>query len=271
MKRKRKHEGEPPMKRAIPAKAGQPWGPVAFLQRNDPPSTQADKVTRLIFEDIIGSGLSPGERLKPEMLSERYGVGLSPIREALFRLTADGMVQGGGYRGFAVPEISIDELLDIANVRAELSCLALRESIRCGDDKWEVGVITAYHSIERIPAALHEDREAFANLWENRNWIFHEALEAACESPWMKHFISLTAVHTRRYRSRFFNYDEDSRVAQAEHKAIMDAALDRDADTACSLMKEHVLSRVRALKQATTTPAPRGQGKPGKQSKGRNT
>jgi GntR family carbon starvation induced transcriptional regulator len=270
MKYKTKHGGAAPMKRQIPGKAEQPWGPVAFLQRLDPPNTQADKVTRLIFEDIIGAGLSPGERLKPEELSERYGVGLSPIREALFRLTADGVVQGGGYRGFAVPEISIDELMDIANVRAELSCLALRESIRCGDDKWEVGVITAYHSIERIPAALHKDREAFANLWENRNWVFHEALEAACESPWMKHFISVTAVHTRRYRSRFFDYDEDSKVAQAEHKAIMDAALERDADTACSLMKEHVLSRVRALKQAMGTPATGGKGKPSKRSKGKN-
>jgi GntR family transcriptional regulator, carbon starvation induced regulator len=267
MKPKAQHEVEAGGRR-LPVKAEQPWGPVAFSQRIDPPSTQADRVTRLIFEDIIKAGLRPGERLKPEALSERYGVGLSPIREALFRLTADGLVRGGGHRGFAVPEISIDELLDIANVRAELSGLALRESIRCGDDKWEVGVITAYHSIERIPVSLREDPEAFANIWENRNWSFHEALEAACESPWLKHFISLTAVHTRRYRGRFFDYDLDSRIAQAEHKAIMDAALDRDADTACKLMTEHVLSRVRALKEAMDRQAPREQNKRRKYPKG---
>lgn len=222
----------------------------------DPPTTQADKVTKMIFEDIIRHELQPGERLKAEVLSERYNIGLSPVREALFRLNAEGLVAGGGYRGFEVPEVSIDELMDIANVRAELSAMALRESIRKGDDAWEIGVIAAFHAIERIPAAVRNDREEFANVWESRNWAFHDALEAACESPWLMHFINVTAIHTRRFRKRFFDYEQGTGHAQAEHKALMDAALARDADKACEIMAEHVIGRVRAVKEAVSQPNP---------------
>ena len=103
--------------------------------------------------------------------------------------------------------------------------------------------------IDRIPEALRTNPQAYANAWEERNWAFHDALEGASNSPWLNHFISLLAVHSKRYRSRFFDYHDDALLAQAEHKALMDAVLNRDADTACWLMTEHVLGRVRALKQ----------------------
>lgn len=230
------------------------WGPVPLLKRLATPSTQADRVTKMIFEDIIRHELQPGARLKPETLSERYNIGLSPVREALFRLSAEGLVQGGSYRGFEVPEISIDELFDLANVRAELSSAALRDAIRRGDDAWEVGVIAAFHSIERIPASLRGSRDEYADAFEARNWAFHEALESACESPWLMHFIHITATHIRRFRRRFFDYDHAPEAAQAEHKALMEAALARDADKACSLMASHVLDRVKALKEIVEKP-----------------
>src|SRR5260370_8992631 len=111
------------------------WGPVGHASAM-PAAPQADKATQLIFNDILGNRLQPGERLKPEALSERYSIGLSPVREALIRLSVEGLVQGAGYRGFEVPEISVDELMDIANVRAELSCRALRDSIRPSNARW---------------------------------------------------------------------------------------------------------------------------------------
>ena len=230
------------------AGATQAWGAVSPAGAKLK-ATQADKATQLIFEDILRNRLQPGERLTPEALSERYSIGLSPVREALIRLSVEGLVQGGGYRGFEVPEISVDELMDIANVRAELSCLSLRESIRRGDERWEAGIIAAYHMIDRIPEALRANPQDYANAWEERNWAFHDALEGASGSPWLNHFISLLAVHSKRYRSRFFDYHGDALLAQQEHKALMDAVLNRDADSACRLMTEHVLARVRGFKQ----------------------
>lgn len=241
-----KHRPEAPTEKG--ARASQAWGPASSAAIQNKP-TQADRATQRIFEDILGNRLQPGERLTPEALSERYSIGLSPVREALIRLSVEGLVQGGGYRGFEVPEISVDELMDIAHVRAELSCLALRESIRRGDERWEAGIIAAYHMIDRIPEALRANPQEYANAWEERNWIFHDALEGASGSPWLNHFISLLAVHSKRYRSRFFDYREDAPLAQAEHKALMDAVLRRDADAACRLMTEHVLGRVREIKK----------------------
>jgi len=123
---------EPPIENGV--RASQAWGPGSPAGA-PAKAKQADKATQLIFEDILRNRRQPGERLTPEALSERYGIGLSPVREALIRLSVEGFAQGGGCRGFEVPKISVDGLMDIADVRAELSCLALRESIRCGDER----------------------------------------------------------------------------------------------------------------------------------------
>jgi len=84
---------EPPIEKGVRALAGLGAGQSAGAPGK---ATQADKATQLIFEDILRNRLQPGERLTPEALSERHGIGLSPVREALIRLSVEGFVQGGG-------------------------------------------------------------------------------------------------------------------------------------------------------------------------------
>src|SRR4029078_799761 len=90
-----------------------------------------------IRADILSSKLLPGTRLRFEPLKKAYGVGLSPLREALSRLVGRGLVTAEGPRGFRVEPASIEDIQDIAEVRTNVECLAFGQSIERGDDQWQ--------------------------------------------------------------------------------------------------------------------------------------
>src|SRR5919205_2613576 len=79
--------------------------------------------------DLLAGRHEPGGRLAIEALCERYGSGQTPLRQALNRLVADGLVQRREQRGFAVSEVSAADLIEITRTRCWLEEIALRESI----------------------------------------------------------------------------------------------------------------------------------------------
>lgn len=236
--------------------AGSPpaWGPYQLPIAAHAPKTQAERALSLIHDDIVSGRIGPGERLRPEELGQRYGVGLSPVREALLRLSAQGLVVLEGQRGFQVPGASDAELLDIARVRSELSCLALRDSIALGDDRWEAGVVAAFHRLERIYPLMVTQPTAHAQGWEARNRDFHAALESACGSPWLLHFNAVAFAQSERYRRRFVDYAFLLPDAQKEHHEIMTAAINRDADLACGRLRHHIAENVAVVRQCMRDP-----------------
>src|SRR5215510_5926798 len=84
--------------------------------------------------DILHCRLGPGTRLRFKELRERYKSGLSPLREALMRLVAEGLVELTDHKGFSVAPMSRDEMVDIARTLFELEALAIRLSVEKGDD-----------------------------------------------------------------------------------------------------------------------------------------
>jgi DNA-binding GntR family transcriptional regulator len=222
------------------AETDEVWGPTSLdLLMRDGSTLSARAATRL-YDDLVSGRLPPGERLKPEDLKERYGIGSSPIREALMRLSALGLVQLEGNRGFRVAPASEAELADIANIRTELSCMALRRSIERGDHAWEGEVVAAFHVMERIKQATIDDPQTHFDEWERRNKQFHNALESACGSPWLLHFCAVAFSQSERYRRAFVGYAAIIPAAQEEHRVMMDAALRRDADTAVAVLRTHI-------------------------------
>ena len=99
--------------------------------------------------DIITCRLMPNERLRVEALRERYGMGTSPIREALMRLEAEGLVELEQNKGFRVSEVSQANLLDLMNSRVEIETIALRWSLEKGGVAWEANLLSAFHRLSR--------------------------------------------------------------------------------------------------------------------------
>lgn len=207
------------------------------LQQTEAPKTMTDYVYAQLREDIIQGKLAPDSKLKIEQLRGLYDVGATPIREALSRLSADGFVLMEGQRGFRVSPISPADLEDVTELRITLELKALRNSILHGGDDWESRVVSTYYQLSKV-----EELDLFANLpiWEQRNHDFHWALISACTSKWLLHFYNTLYDQHKRYRNISLIANLGQRDVHTEHQRIYDAALARDADTACRETEEHI-------------------------------
>jgi GntR family carbon starvation induced transcriptional regulator len=217
------------------------WGPGVKPSREEEPRTLAGRVAQQLRRDIICHRLAPGERLQFEKLGKRYGVGISPLREALFQVAAQGLVIAEDHKGFFVAPVHFDEMLDVSKLRANLETFGIRGSIRDGGADWEVDLIAAFHRLKLagIAVAADQDDEDRRTAWEDRHRDFHYALCKGCGSPWMLHFFNELYDHMERYRRYFWKYAERAVAADSEHEAIMKAALDRDEERATRLLQAH--------------------------------
>ena len=102
----------------------------------DGSETLASSVYSTLKGDIITGKLKPGHKLRLQVLKKDYNVGNSPLREALNRLSANGMVMREENKGFKVSTASAEELQELVRTRCWLEETALRESIKNGTDEY---------------------------------------------------------------------------------------------------------------------------------------
>jgi GntR family transcriptional regulator, carbon starvation induced regulator len=155
-------------------------------------------------------------------------------------LSADGLVEHLGHRGFRVPQTSTEELADITLMRCHLSCWALRRSIERGGDEWEGLIVAAFHRLDKLSEPVRRDPEKYLDEWEARNREFHHLLEGACGSPWLMHFTNVAYSQSERYRRRYVDYSALMPESQEEHRLILGACLTRDADAAARHLEAHI-------------------------------
>jgi DNA-binding GntR family transcriptional regulator len=205
------------------------------------PST-ATTLTSAVYErlrrDVLVGRLRPGEKLRIEALRTTYEVGASPLREALNRLSAEGLVVQEDQRGFRVSPVSLDDLKELTRTRCWLNEIALRESIARGDTAWEERVVLTHHRLARTP--VYSDASSkLDSEWERRHREFHAALISACGSRWLTAFCESLFDQADRYRYLSV-YAHEHRDFVGEHRAIMDAALARNAESAVRQLIEHI-------------------------------
>ncbi|MCX5496150.1 FCD domain-containing protein [Kaistia dalseonensis] len=196
---------------------------------------------RLLRADIISGALQAGSRLRFIELQARYGIGTSPLREALSRLAADRLVLQEVNRGFRVPPISLKDFSDIAALRVDLESKAIESSVAHGDESWEEGVVLAHHRLRRLGRVEAEpEGDTVPEEWETRHRAFHNALIAACGSPWTLHFCAVLHDQFDRYR-RLAGRDPVVQVRLAQqHEELLDAAIGRDAVRAGKVLAAHI-------------------------------
>jgi GntR family carbon starvation induced transcriptional regulator len=207
--------------------------------------TLASNVFDRLHHDILECRLTPGLRLRFAVLRERYHVGTSPLREALMRLASDGLVVLEDHRGFHVAPVSRQKLLDITFMRKELEVKALVLGIQNADENWEARVVAAFHALSRRSRPYRNG--ALDAKWDAHHRDFHGALVSGCGSEWLLRFRSILYDQWDRYRRLSIKYAKDDRDFMREHRELMDAALERDADAASYLMSKHITMSTRML------------------------
>ncbi len=216
----------------------------AGLQAAPAPSAGSSMTAQLfdrLRNDVLNGNLQPGQKLKIETLREQYAVGASPVREALSMLTAEGLVQRLDQRGFRVTDVSVSAFEELLRTRCWLEDRALRESIAAGSGGWEESVLLAHHRLTRTPRSV-EQSERSTPEWEKAHKLFHMSLLSACRSQFLIGYCAQLYDLNIRYRNLAGSVAYPSRNVAAEHQAICDATLARDADRAVELLIDHYTS-----------------------------
>jgi GntR family carbon starvation induced transcriptional regulator len=210
--------------------------------------TIAEEVYHRIRADILAGKLAPGMTLRSDWMREQYSVGISPLREALTRLSGEHLIVAESQRGFRVAPIDASEVRDILEARIMVETKALRQSIESGSVEWEGRVLSAYHIMSRnqIPRPGATGTEQWVASHRN----FHMSLLSASRSAWLLRQALLLFDHSERYRAlraAHVGAANLSRDVDLEHKRILDAALARDADQACIALIEHYTRTTEAV------------------------
>jgi GntR family transcriptional regulator, carbon starvation induced regulator len=210
--------------------------------------TRATAIYAVLRREIIRGELLPGEKLRVEALAERCKVGATPVREALNRLSMEGLVSQQDQRGFRVTPVSTQHLVELTRTRIWVTEIALRESIDAGDAAWEDRIVVAYRRLARTPNRLAERPHELNPEWENLHRSFHSALVAACPSRMLLEFSERLFEEGERYRHLSVRGSSSgARDVREEHRQLLEATLARDTGEAVRLMNQHTLLTTRTL------------------------
>ncbi|VCU71039.1 HTH-type transcriptional repressor CsiR [Pigmentiphaga humi] len=230
--------------------------PSAEEQKERPQSEMAYVALR---RRILLGQLPPGERLKIEVLQKDFSLSSTPLREALTRLTAEGLVVSVENRGFRTAPLNVADLRDITHLRAVLEADALTDSIARGDAVWESSIVAAHHRLEQQERRIAEGQGGRDEDWTVLHKAFHMALLSACSYPRVIAMCENLFDQSERYRRFAARVETGARDVPGEHAAMMEAALARDVDRARHMLIGHLMRTGDgvAKKLDARNPAPR--------------
>lgn len=213
------------------------------------------RVYEYLREEILAERLPPGAELQEVALSEELGVSRGPIREALSRLAAEGLVTVRPRRGAVVRSLSKDEFLELYQVREALEMMAVRLAVpRLGAEDLA--------RLEELIGVMnrHADQGEVEQFFE-ANIAFHATLFEASGNVKLQELYGQLLGQMGRYRMRSLTLRGNLQRSVAEHGAILRAAKRGDADRATHLMSEHIRVPQRRLEALTDDELAGGEGR----------
>jgi DNA-binding GntR family transcriptional regulator len=218
-------------------------------------TTKADDIALVIEEAIVSGELEPGTVLRQEQLSEQFNVSRTPVREALRRLAALGLVSFVPNRGVRVRTISRDELHEAFMVRAELEGLATEVAV----PKFALDDLDELDAAEKRFARISQDlrsrepgdeRRSIMGDWVRANHAFHDVIYRVAALP-LAEQLAKSARRTFSGPAVWAPGDHsiDGLYAKnaEQHRAIKQAVAAGSSAGARELAREHVLSSFQLL------------------------
>lgn len=206
-------------------------------------ATKTDQAYLRIRRRILNGELAPGMSLDQEAIAAALGLSTTPVREALRRLESERLVINRAHRDTVVAPLSLAALEEVYAVRLSLDPLA-------------AGMAAASASAEAIEQIVglsqESESDADAGVLFDLNRRLHRAVYAASGNQVLVEVLDRLWDMSDRYRLIVLR-DRGARSAQAEHHDIVHAVVERDADKAAELMREHVLQSLQTLREATKT------------------
>lgn len=235
--------------------------------------SKTDAAYQFLRREILSARLPAGAALRPTALKASYGLGWTPVREALARLEAERLVVYRRNHGFAVAPVSSEELDDLRRARQAIELPLLKEAMENGDANWEAELVAAHHRLLRCKLPVDDPSEEALTQWEQLHAAFHRALLQAAVSKWLLRFQAQIHEQLARHhrvlailptlRSKQEGADEAREVLRdamnpQHHTELLNAVLERNVDKALQLMIEHtgttmeVFERTSAVQERTS-------------------
>ncbi|KAA1249683.1 GntR family transcriptional regulator [Mycobacterium simiae] len=192
----------------------------------------SDDVARFVRKRIYEGSYAAGNFIRLDQLAAKLGISVTPVREALFALRAEGLVAQQPRRGFVVLPVTKRDLADLANVQAHVGGeLAARAAINISDAQ--------LRDLTKIQAQL-EDAYAAADDEQavRLNHEFHRAINIAADSPKLSHLMSQITGYAPE--SVFPGIEHWPAQAVKDHRRIVSALKKRDANLARAAMADHL-------------------------------
>lgn len=196
------------------------------------PRPRAD-VYGALREAISDGSLSLNEPLREERLAAALGVSRTPVREALVRLTAEGLVEAGESGGVRVSALSSDDLEEVFALRDALETLALRYACESHDPAG-LAELRRIHAAS-VEAVAADDVERLLEL----NTQFHAALNSLGGKRRLQNLVELLRDQSRRYRVLALYDESERRTSVDEHGRLIELVAASDADGAVHLLRTH--------------------------------
>ena len=198
-------------------------------------------------ERILRGAYPDGEPLRQDTLAEELGVSRIPVREALRHLEAEGLVTFSPHRGAVVSSLSLAEIEELFELRAEIECDLVRRAVPNTTPE-QLGRATEL--IDEFEEAMHSGDIA---RWGPLNWHFHAALYAPANRNVTMGVLQKLHQHSDRYVRMQVLLGTGGATTNDEHRGIAAAVQAKDVDRAAALMRSHVLGAGRALREFLIT------------------
>ncbi len=201
------------------------------ISRQSLPDVIADDVR----ERILSGEMVEGEIIRQEALAEEYEVSRMPIREALKRLDAEGLVQLTNNRGASVTKHSLREIGEIFDLRILIEVDMFRRAI----PKMTTADFTRCHKLlEEMDASYDADDVA---KWGGLNYAYHSALYGAAQRKLTNELLQRVSVQSDRYVRMHLSVMQQREPAKDEHHKLLALAQEQDIEESASLLTSHIL------------------------------
>lgn len=199
-----------------------------------PRRSTVQRIESALRDDIAAGALSPGERLDEVRLTERFGVSRTPVREALSRLTAQGILVPGQKRGVRVAEYTRDELAQVFEAMHEIEAACARVAAQRLSllSRAEIG------AAQRDCKAAAETGDL--QLYMRANEAFHEAIYKATGNPYLAEIAAEFRHRTGPFRAKKFAGKADLIASAQSHEDLVTSIFSEDSKAASDGMRAHM-------------------------------
>ncbi|MBB2169708.1 GntR family transcriptional regulator [Gluconacetobacter aggeris] len=200
--------------------------------------TASEIIVKHIREAIVSGAFDEGEFIRQDDVAKLFDVSKIPVREALKRLEAEGLVEFHRNRGAVVASISEPEIAQIFEVRAILESNAIKLSVP------KMTPNTLKRAKEYCDAFAQETNVA---RWSELNWQFHSCLYEDADRPFLLNLIRSVNDRIERYLRIQLTLCGGTGPDEREHRQILAACKKGDADKAAEILHQHITKTCESL------------------------